>query len=300
VKSCRACHMNKHVLTSDKVAAHATCTSCHDPHAAKAPPIARCLACHSKIGASSRHPHDPLGRDCVGCHPPHEQIGMSRVALGCTDRCHVNKRDAAHGTAACGDCHVRHRFVPEQTGPGLCLGCHARPLGRAPAIVTSDGHARCTNCHTTAAHRPAAARPPCGTCHEAEASSAPTGHRDCKLCHDVHSGKRRPEAVQCASCHADRTHTPHASVAGGCRACHRPHGPGGPQIRPTCGDCHATASVTGLHASPAHKTCAACHTAHAPEVTGREPCLRCHTDRRGHEPTARTCHACHTFRGAGR
>jgi len=296
VKACRDCHGDKHVLASDKVAAHAACTSCHDPHAAKAaPPAARCATCHAAIAASSKHPRDPLGRDCIGCHPPHQDIGPSRIVLGCSDRCHADKREAAHGTATCGDCHVRHRFIPNQTAPALCLGCHAKPIGHAPAIATSDGHARCTNCHLTAAHRPAAAPAPCGTCHEAEASTVPAGHANCKQCHDVHSGKRRPEAATCEGCHRDRTNTPHVRVPGSCNACHRAHGPNGPATRPACVQCHAPATLTGLHLVLAHQNCTACHSAHAPDITGREPCLRCHTDRRAHEPTARTCQACHPF-----
>jgi hypothetical protein len=298
VKACRDCHLDKHVLASEKVAAHARCASCHDPHAARSPPAMRCAGCHAEIAASSKHPRDPRGRDCVGCHPPHRDLGPSRAVLGCTDRCHADKREAGHGTATCGDCHVRHRFIPEKTVPALCLDCHARPIGHAPAIATSEGHARCTNCHLTAAHRPAAARPACGACHQAEASTVPAGHADCKKCHDVHSGKRRPEAARCESCHADRARTPHVRMPGGCRACHRPHGPNGPATRPPCSQCHAPDSLIGLHAAPSHKTCTVCHSAHAPEVAGREPCLRCHTDRRDHEPTARLCQACHPF-GAG-
>ncbi|HEU4734307.1 MAG TPA: hypothetical protein VFT22_40725 [Kofleriaceae bacterium] len=300
VKACRDCHPGKRVLASERVAAHASCTSCHEPHAAQASPAARCPACHAAIAADSKHPRDPGGRDCVGCHPPHQDLGPSRVVLGCTDRCHADKREAGHGTATCGDCHARHRFLPTRTGPALCLGCHAGPIGHAPAIAASEGHARCTSCHLTAAHRPAAARPACGTCHQVEASTAPAGHAECRNCHDVHSGKLRVEAARCESCHADRTHTRHLRVPGGCQACHRPHGPRGPATRPPCSQCHAPASLTGLHASSSHKSCTACHLAHAPEVTGREPCLRCHADRRDHEPAARLCQACHPFGGQPR
>jgi hypothetical protein len=295
VKACRDCHRGKRVLASEKVAAHAACTSCHDPHAVQSQPATRCTVCHAEIARSSKHPRDLRGRDCLGCHPPHLDLGLSRVVLGCTDRCHGDKRSAGHGTATCGDCHGRHRFLPENTGPALCLGCHARPIGHAPAIATAEGHARCTNCHLTAAHRPAAARPACRTCHQAEASTAPAGHADCTKCHDVHSGKRRLEAARCESCHADRTRTPHVRVPGGCQTCHRPHGPQGSAARPPCSQCHARDSLTGMHASPSHSNCTACHLAHAPEIAGREPCLRCHTDRRDHEPKARLCQACHTF-----
>lgn len=298
VKACRDCHPGKHVLSAEKVASHAACTSCHPPHAAQSPPAARCTACHAAIAASSKHPRDPRGRDCVGCHPPHQDLGPSRMVLACADRCHVDKRDAGHGSLRCTACHARHRFRPEKTAPALCLDCHAQAIGGAPAIAAAAGHARCTNCHQTAAHRPAAARPACGSCHQAEASTAPTGHAECKKCHDVHAGTRRPEAARCESCHADRARTPHVRIPGGCQACHRPHGPGGPATRPTCAQCHAPGGLAGLHASPSHRNCGACHLAHAPSITGREPCLRCHTDRRDHLPAARLCQACHPF-GAG-
>ncbi len=295
VKPCRDCHTGKHVLASDRVAAHAACTSCHDPHAARSTPAARCATCHAAIAASSKHPRDPGGRDCVGCHPPHQELGPSRAALGCTDRCHSDRRGTGHASAGCSDCHRRHRFLPEKAAPALCLDCHARPTGNAPAIATSEGHARCTNCHLTAAHRPAAARPACGTCHEAESRAAPTGHANCRTCHEVHTGRRRPEAARCESCHADRARTPHARMPGGCQGCHRPHGPNGPATPPPCARCHPTPTLTGLHLATSHRTCSACHSAHAPAVAGREPCLRCHADRRDHVPAARLCQACHPF-----
>ena len=295
VKACRDCHAGKHVLASEKVAKHAACTSCHDPHAARLPAVARCAACHPAVATSSKHPHDPAGRDCLGCHPPHQDLGASRAVLGCTDRCHGDKRSADHGTLACGECHPRHRFVAGTAAPALCLSCHATAIGHAPAIATSAGHASCTNCHASAAHRPKAARPGCGTCHPGEASAVPAGHAECKKCHDVHSGKHPPGAARCESCHADRARTPHVRVAGGCQACHRPHGPSGPATPPPCAQCHAAGSLTGLHAAPSHRNCATCHLAHAPAIAGREPCLRCHVDRRDHAPAARLCQACHPF-----
>jgi hypothetical protein len=284
--SCKTCHAGTYVLASTKIAAHADCRSCHDPHKPKAPAAERCATCHSAF-AVTKHSQ---GRTCVTCHPPHTDLGSSQIAQGCNN-CHAEPR--MHGRAQCRDCHPKHGLVPKED-PAFCLGCHAKAIASAPAIATSDGHARCASCHTAAAHRPNAPRPACSSCHAAQASTAPAGHADCKACHDVHSGKRRPDA-RCESCHASRTQTPHARIPGGCASCHRPHGPNGRASPPACTQCHA--SLPGMHKIAKHATCADCHTAHAPQVRDRERCLRCHTTLRQHEPNAVLCQACHTFGG---
>jgi hypothetical protein len=284
--TCKTCHAGKHVLASRKVAAHADCRSCHDPHQPTSPAADRCATCHAAV-AASKHSQ---GRTCVTCHPPHTDLGSSQMAQGCSN-CHAEPR--MHGRAVCRDCHPKHGFVPREE-PAFCSSCHAKPIAGARAIVTSEGHVRCSSCHAAAAHRPNAPRPACSSCHAAEASSAPAGHADCKSCHDVHSGKRRPD-VRCETCHADRTHTPHVRVAGGCTSCHRPHGPNGRASPPTCGQCHT--SLPGMHLVAKHANCRDCHSAHEPEIRDREKCLRCHTDRRQHEPNAILCQACHTFGG---
>ena len=268
---CVTCHAGKHVIAQERVAAHADCTSCHDPHRPTAAPGERCAGCHRAIAASSHS----RGRACISCHPPHADMN---VAASCQS-CHAEPRQ--HGRAACRDCHPQHGVVPAPVAT-FCLGCHQQ------RISPSAGHAQCTACHATAAHRPSAPRPACATCHAAEASTAPAGHSDCKSCHDVHSGKRK---VDCATCHADRTRTPHVKL--GCQTCHRPHGPGGQAAVPACRTCHG--ELPGMHRVAKHATCTDCHTAHKPQVRDRETCLRCHVDRRNHEPQAVVCQACHTF-----
>jgi hypothetical protein len=126
----------------------------------------------------------------------------------------------------------------------------------------------------------------------------PRGHSGCARCHEPHSGAVKREAT-CASCHADRTAGPHATIPGGCSSCHRPHGPGGAPSPPTCNGCHAPSTLPALHAAAGHASCASCHSsAHEAPHAERATCMAggCHADRRDHQPAAQVCGGCHVFR----
>jgi predicted CXXCH cytochrome family protein len=133
-----------------------------------------------------------------------------------------------------------------------------------------------------------------------EEATAPKGHQLCANCHEPHSGEHLAKAT-CASCHENKTTGPHATVAGGCPTCHRPHGAAkvnlGPAAPPACATCHDVKELPALHSIPAHAACANCHSSHDGPRADRATCTSsCHTDRKTHQPQAPVCSGCHVFR----
>jgi hypothetical protein len=296
VAACTSCHEHQRALAADRVPAHAACSSCHDRHAVRTAREA-CAGCHAKV--SPAHPAAG-GSDCLGCHPAHPERGDTPVAVVACSSCHrtAGSDRAFHRGARCGDCHEEHQFKLTAR-PALCLGCHAGRVGGSAAVATSTGHAECSNCHGTDPHDPATP-PKCGTCHGDQAKSAPAGHATCTECHDQHAGKLRPRVATCTPCHADRLAGPHRGVDGGCVTCHRAHGPDGVASPPACATCHDRNGLPLMHQQKGHATCTDCHQPHAPPPSGRDVCLRCHTDRRDHEPDSTSCTSCHPFTGESR
>ncbi len=306
---CSDCHGQKPTLAATSVPAHAACTSCHAPHA-PAQAAASCTYCHADV-----HVSHGGGQVCVACHQPHGSDVAARVASPCTT-CHANVAptdDAGHsGHAECSACHKDHALSPPADRAALCSSCHANEWSLSSS---SKGHSQCGSCHGgSTAHSPAPAQP-CRGCHVNEAATAPsghlavmtgttfastkpTGHQRCEACHEPHSGKPLAQAT-CVSCHADHAAGPHGRIAGGCNACHRPHGPGGIPSPPACVSCHAKPTLPALHSIAGHTTCSSCHgSAHAPPKSDRATCTAgsCHSDRSSHQPGVSACAGCHTFR----
>jgi predicted CXXCH cytochrome family protein len=313
--------VNVKALASERVSAHAECTSCHDPHPnvggqkTSASPGKACVRCHAETKAS--HPVAPSSAAsadrgaCVGCHPPHQKSSVnaglasdSPQAVPCTS-CHANAPDdrALHGhggKTACTQCHSPHAFklASRPDKRQLCAKCHASEVA---ATTTRAGHADCNGCHGSA-HTPTP-RPPCQSCHADESHSASRGHTNCTSCHDAHSGALGVNA-SCTSCHANKKNALHARLAlaappGGesCTTCHRAHGPKGPSVPAPCTSCHSRASLGGLHSRDEHARCESCHSAHLAPRSDRATCTgSCHTRERGHQPGATSCKGCHLFR----
>jgi hypothetical protein len=213
--------------------------------------------------------------------------------------CHTLARNdrAFHRGARCSDCHREHGFKLANQPP-LCLGCHTRRVGQAKPVTVSVGHGDCASCHGGNAHAPVAP-PKCASCHAEQGRTVPAGHASCTDCHEQHSGELKRRAVTCVGCHADRKAGPHVKIQGGCENCHRPHSPNGAAKPPSCVSCHKRAQLPGIHQNTNHQTCVGCHQPHGPSPAGRELCLDCHTDRRGHEPAATSCIGCHPFGSEG-
>lgn len=297
-RACATCHTDRPVIA----AAKHTCIGCHDQHRAGA--VRPCATCHQEHVVHPDATHAAAGA-CVGCHPPHDGLlaaftagaplaaaelaklartsTATKPAVACTT-CH---HQTSHRTAACLDCHQAHGPAPV-LGPALCARCHAENV----RTTAGTGHARCTQCHATAAHDPQPA-PACATCHAAEVASAPAGHATCTSCHSAHAP--RPEKA-CASCHAMEGSTGHGTRLA-CTTCHRPHGPNGPARPPACASCHPADQRAGLHQVAGHTDCVACHRSHeARPRDDRATCIACHADRADHQPAATECKGCHPFR----
>jgi len=137
VAKCTSCHQNWPVIAADKVAAHADCKSCHNPHDVKAgkDPSVSCARCHEDV-----HPEHPT--NCLGCHPPHQKPAV-KYAQACTE-CHKTKTD--HTDRGCRACHKEHAFQLT-FGRDQCLGCHKDQQNGLEAVSTSTGHSSCGNCH---------------------------------------------------------------------------------------------------------------------------------------------------------
>lgn len=290
VRVCRTCHVQR-ALASDRVGAHAACSSCHDRHGVAAS-AATCRRCHDRVEPS----HGRGGDECLACHPPHPGGTSRAIATLPCSACHGAIADSdrsRHGDAGCTHCHRPHQLTLA-AGSSSCLGCHATRTGSRAAIVPGDAHRECAGCHGDDPHAPAAS-PPCAACHAAQGSTVPPGHAICTTCHEPHGATLRRRAASCTGCHADRAAGPHRAIDGGCARCHRPHGPGRVASPPPCASCHARSALPLLHASAGHALCSDCHRSHAPTPSDRAACLRCHVDRRDHEPAAISCTGCHPF-----
>jgi predicted CXXCH cytochrome family protein len=283
---------------------HANCRSCHDEHAVQTA-AQSCERCHADV-RSTHPPEQGLGM-CLGCHPPHPEPGAKRLKevtrVGCF-RCHDDAptETAHHGAkTTCADCHTPHQFAltAAAKNPDFCLGCHGGGVGaRRPGerVRPAKGHDNCAACHTTAAHRPEAPRPACGSCHAPQEQTITKGHETCTECHPAHEA-RVPANVTCERCHQTQLRARHGQVDGGCETCHRPHGPEGVVKPPACASCHDTGRLFGLHRLADHATCNDCHASHDQGATGqRAACTTaCHQTMTTHEPQATTCVGCHLF-----
>jgi len=264
------------------------CRSCHKPHAfnlsGRGPAL--CLSCHGPRPFKNARTVRPATKhqNCVQCHQQTVNHQPSGEKVECAT-CHEDKPILANrGHQKCVGCHEPHSGEQRKA----CGSCHEDKAG-----LVNKGHQKCVNCHEPHSGKFKTA---CGSCHKFELSTAPKDHKQCRNCHEEpHAAKVKKT---CASCHTDRTTGVHEKVPGGCRSCHRPHGPLAPTSRPACTSCHVQSRLPALHQNPNHSECTQCHRSHGPQP-GRQPaiCLACHTDRVNHQPAAKVCFGCHIFRG---
>jgi hypothetical protein len=172
--------------------------------------------------------------------------------------------------------------------PG-CFRCHdGRHATKSGKILGGE----CTLCHTMPVRGPlqplgimsAGAPGAAASWHPLDLS----GQHGKLLCNRCHQGGNSPPAT-CTECHKIDPEAPMIEL--GCDSCHRV--PQEVTSMTPCGDCH---SPKGLHmkATHAETTCTFCHKPHQWRVTGRETCMQCHGDRKGHNPGA-ACATCHVF-----
>jgi hypothetical protein len=318
---CRSCHEALNVIGGGRIAAHNGCTNCHSPHNVRATAPAACPTCHKNV-----HSDHPAQGACVSCHDPHPSHVSADVDVRTCTSCHkfADSDHGAHRDTACPACHKPHEFELELANTQMCSECHSE---RVHETASNQGHQACTNCHRGLPHHPevdkvactschhreaglvnaahtrclgchephsGAQGTPCGSCHQAERQSAPAGHQACTNCHEPHAGL--PALKACPECHKPEEHSAHGQIASGCETCHRPHGPKGVAAVPTCTNCHALASLPGLHTEAKHQPCTQCHRGHDdPSSMPRQVCVGCHRDRENHFPESPRCVGCHLF-----
>ncbi|MFO0829379.1 MAG: cytochrome c3 family protein [Phycisphaerales bacterium] len=137
------------------------CIVCHAPHASEHPkllldePKALCVHCHAEVQADATsagmHKHGALDEGCTRCHDPHASAHPYQLRSEAPDlclSCHrekfgqmIGSSSVVHGAVSvvggCTQCHAAHGSrlpnLARGTEPGICLGCHDKP------VKTPDG-----------------------------------------------------------------------------------------------------------------------------------------------------------------
>lgn len=310
--ACAACHAGEHYRGTPK-----QCVSCHAPDDVhKGSQGTQCGNCHSTatwsaqsfdharetdfallgrhahIGCADCHRsgnlHDPVPRDCQGCHRSDDRHA-GRLGPACAD-CHgndvwqVSRFDHAErfhfvleGAHAKLDCHACHTGVAKEQKLGTtCVDCHRADEPHGGALGK-----QCERCHSATQWREVSfdhdqSRYPlvglhvtatCAQCHTTQRfSDAPLTCIGCHARDDTHRGSLGKECEACHNPngwkhwdfdHAARTRFPllGAHAKAGCPQCHlRPQN----QMKPSmvCGSCHAGDDV---HQGRFGVQCQQCH-----------------------------------------
>jgi len=255
------CHAGKVALAAPRVVAHAACESCHDPHEPSASPALACAKCHA------------------GVQPKHPQIASKTAAASACIGCHAPHPKASASANASASAHQNANANANASGraaPEACSSCHTKAHDDR---AFHAGGVACVACHAPhdfASHliRNAAGGP-------ARGLPAPAAKPE--------------EAALCAKCHAPKT----AAVAARpghaeCGACHgAPHSP---VKKPACATCHSQEAAT---AQRGHEACAQCHEPHSGSLGTHAQCTSCHADKpkQQHGAIAGGCASCHAPHG---
>lgn len=201
----------------------------------------------------------------------------------------------------------KHAEVPA----GVCAKCHESGDPRWRQVAATAGHSvhadaqaiQCVVCHGTALHRFVPPKEICRQCHTDQVVKiSEMGGMHCTSCHNYLATEPRlePRRSDCLECHLKHirngvTWPEVAPMHWECSQCHKPH----EQVRPVvkCTSCHQGVPSEGKHAVTSHATleCQTCHKPHQWEVTGREACLQCHSDKEKHNEQG-ACATCHNFK----
>lgn len=116
------------------------CAACHVSPGKIDP--AKCLACHTEIGAriaAHRGFHRDKAQDCAVCHAEHQGRDVDLTHLDPADFDHAETGADLQGAhlkidaKSCDTCHAKDRVLPRQFGRSYllkaqgCQGCHATP-----------------------------------------------------------------------------------------------------------------------------------------------------------------------------
>ena len=313
---CEDCHKDRRKVTSASTPAarlglfdglRGECVNCHeDPHDNKFG--SRCEDCHttagwkakrSKKGFDHNKTDFPLrGRHrfvaCAKCHPSRGSYDKRFTRIKherCTD-CHKDPHEGEFASVQdsnrCEDCHSESGFMPSNFTVQRHADARFKLAGAHRVIPCGDCHKKSTVViNSPPAKQPRRRR---RRRRRKRASAAPQKLRvarlvgtpqACKDCHDNPHGAQfdnREPALQCTSCHSDRSFTPaprfshddtgfklegpHAEAA--CSACHTRPADGKPVrfagVKTGCADCHNDVHAGQFLAGGPVKRCADCHS----------------------------------------
>ncbi len=256
-----------------------------------------CRRCHTMETAWDKWSTSEHSK--VNCHSCHEVSPVTGAELVVNYLLESPDRNTDHAT------------VPDKA----CENCHYSGDPQWVQVANTAGHKvhaennniACQTCHGMRLHRFKPATEICAACHpdhvageEKAIKIRQMAEMHCQECHQFlrENSPLRPTRETCLGCHQKLpnqtvTFPENAPMKWDCRECHKPHQAEKPTV--DCSSCHDV-KANGLHAASTHSrtACQVCHKPHEWKVTGRSPCLTCHTDKAQHN-TGRPCSDCHGF-----
>ncbi|MEJ6012026.1 cytochrome C [Novosphingobium aquae] len=321
--------------------AQAACAGCHGPGNANKHPGRTCIGCHARDDTHK----GKNGTDCASCHNPrgwkqtsfdHEKMtgfalrGPHRTAACAA--CHVQPPKVAKPPVTCFGCHAKDDSHKGANGMD-CARCHTVTTWKSSnfnhntmtdfPLAGAHAKAKCEDCHMQGAPK-AQISAQCGTCHAKDDVHAKRLGQDCARCHASTGWKAnirfdhdltkfpllgKHSALQCASCHVDRSF---AAKGTACQDCHTDKHHAGTLGTPAkCRSCHNSTdwkswsfdhdratrfALTGKHQG---LVCSACHSRPGDPAKVSTKCIDCHrrTDphRGGFGEDCERCHVTSSF-----
>lgn len=286
---------------------------------------ARCMSCHTEIGAARRTQRGFHGRkatgDCASCHPDHagRDFDLIRWEGGREAFDHAAAGwalEGAHAKVACAGCH-KPAFQQPAAAAAIRLKDRARSFLALDTRCLScheDPHVRrfgddCTKCHDVTTWKKVRER---GFDHDLTRYPLRGRHAalECAACHDPQKAwGKAPKFAACGDCHAD-AHAGQARLGAqpaDCAACHDVRG-FTPSTLPAGAHAKTDYPLEGRHRELA---CAKCHAKAAPAARGalgsagvvmrprHGACADCHADAHGGQlaQAQAACERCHDVRG---
>ncbi|WP_310533470.1 cytochrome C [Novosphingobium sp.] len=322
--------------------AQASCASCHGAGNANKHPSRSCFSCHARDDTHKGQ----NGTDCASCHNPRswkqtsfDHDRMTRFALKGPHRtaacaaCHIQPAKVAKPPVTCFGCHAKDDTHKGANGMD-CARCHTVTTWKTSnfnhntmtdfPLAGAHATAKCEACHTQGASK-AQLSTQCGSCHAKDDVHSGKLGQNCARCHSssAWTGKVRFEhdltrfpllgkhaALQCASCHADRTFSAKGAA---CQDCHADkHHAGALGTPAQCRNCHTTSdwkvwkfdhdsqtqfALTGKHRG---LICSACHSRPGDPSKVGTRCIDCHRRSDPHRGGfGEDCERCHVTSGFG-
>ena len=188
--------------------------------------IEQCLACHDEIlddldngvHGTEQVESAEAYEDCLECHHPHYQLGLSESESGQFD-------PAKPIDAQCGACHDPQKSLPDfSSADAECMTCH-RDIDPEESKRREQIFQLCFYCHgnrgTDAQEMTARVMP---LIDETDFKSTPHAGTECTACHFQAAGFKHNAQIldDCRQCHTrhDESKTRAAHISVTCQACH--------------------------------------------------------------------------------